>query len=118
MCVQTVESFLPTYTHTRTHTLTYTISRTQMSDPECYQFFAHPRVTEVEVLKEEREGEGVLPGMEVLLLLYVFLVLCCFGLEGDASCHMLFLLLSEQGARVSPHSYHYMCFSVPSNRLR
>ena len=28
-----------------------------MSDPECYQFFAHPRVSETEIVKETREGD-------------------------------------------------------------
>ena len=40
-----------------------------MSDPECYQFFAHPRVSEIEILKEERgqDGDGGLVlGMEVV----------------------------------------------------
>lgn len=43
-----------------------------MSDPECYQFYAHPRVSETEIVKEERgegdgEGGGLRPGgVEIL----------------------------------------------------
>jgi hypothetical protein len=54
-----------------------------MSDPECFQFFAHPRVSEMDITKEEREGEGLVPGMEVVEAVMTMRgrALCCVPVQ-------------------------------------
>lgn len=61
-----------------------------MSDPECYQFFAHPRVSETEIVNEARGGEESENGSEALPLgmevLEAALTMRARGLMGACYC--------------------------------